>query len=216
MQNIGAYGVEIKDVFESLEALEIANLENRVFDHDACDFGYRHSFFKSKGKGKYIIHSVTFKLSKRPVFNTSYGDIQATLDSLEKEASIQSISEAVIKIRQSKLPDPKVLGNAGSFFKNPSIEASHFSQIQQNHPLAPHYPQPNGTIKLPAGWLIEQCGWKGRKIGNVGVHEKQALVLVNFGGAKGHEIQDLAKQIQHSVKEKFDIELEPEVNFIGN
>lgn len=215
MQNIGAYGVELKEVFEELQALEIASLDTRVFDKEACDFGYRQSVFKTRLKGKFIICKVVFKLSKKPVYNTSYGDIQATLDSMEMEASIKSISEAVIRIRQSKLPDPKVLGNAGSFFKNPSIPSAQFDQLKANYPFMPFYPQAEGMVKVPAGWLIEQCGWKGKQMGRVGVHERQALVIVNLGGAEGWEIKELAEKIQASVLEKFGITLEAEVNFIS-
>ena len=214
MQNIGAYGVEIKDTFQELEAVKRADGSLRTFTNPECQFDYRSSVFKTSEKDKYVIASVTFRLQKRPVFNTSYGAIQETLESKGiKELSLQAVSDAVVYIRQSKLPDPKVIGNAGSFFKNPVIEEKHFKRLQKEYPGIPYYPQADG-VKVPAGWLIEQAGWKGHRRGNVGVHSKQALVLVNHGGARGEEIKQLAEDIQASVKEKFGIELETEVNFI--
>ncbi len=215
MQNIGAYGVEIKDSFESLEAYEIATGNLKTFSLEECRFGYRSSIFKHEAKGKYVIISVTIKLSKQPTFNISYGVINDTLKQMGvAELSVKAISDAVISIRQSKLPDPKEIGNAGSFFKNPEILDSAFEKIKSNYPEIPSYPTVPGMTKIPAGWLIEQCGWKGKVVGHTGVHKNQALVLVNYGQAKGEEIKALSIEIQKSVKEKFGIELEAEVNFV--
>lgn len=215
MQNIGAYGVELIQVFEELEAIEIATGELHTFDAAACRFGYRDSVFKQELKGKYIITSVTMKLNKQPKFNTSYGAIQQTLEAQGiHELSIQAVSDAVIAIRQSKLPDPKELGNSGSFFKNPELPADQFKALQSKYPDVPNYPLENGNVKVPAGWLIEQAGWKGKRIGNTGSHAKQALVLVNYGNATGKEVYQLALDIQRSVKVKFGVDISPEVNII--
>lgn len=214
MQNIGAYGVEIKDTFQELQAVSRKDGSLRIFRQEECRFGYRSSIFKTSEKDKWVIASVTFKLSLKPIFNTTYGAIGETLkDRGISEPNLQSVSDAVIHIRQSKLPDPKHIGNAGSFFKNPVVDETHFSRLQLAYPNMPSYPQASG-VKVPAGWLIEQAGWKGYRRGHVGVHDKQALVLVNLGGARGEEIKQLSKDIQASVKEKFGIELEAEVNFI--
>lgn len=216
MQNIGAYGTEIKDTFVSCKVLNLETLEVEVFDNDQCKFGYRESFFKREGKRKYIILEVTFKLStNNHIIKTEYGAISTELKNLGIEnPTIQDISKAVINIRQSKLPDPKVLGNAGSFFKNPTISLEEFLKVQEKYPAIPNYP--NGDfVKVPAGWLIEQCGWKGKQIGNVASHELQALVIVNkTGNASGKEIFDFSTMIIDSVREKFGIELEREVNII--
>ena len=215
MQNIGAYGIEIKEVFEELQALEIATGEIKTFDKAMCNFGYRESIFKHEAKGKYIILNVTFKLNKKPTFHIEYGAIKDTLAEMNiSEMSIKSISDAVIHIRQSKLPNPAEIGNAGSFFKNPEIPNTQFEALKAQFPTIPAYPVSETTTKVPAGWLIEQAGWKGQRFGNVGVHAKQALVLVNYGGGKGEEIKDLSQKIQASVKEKFGIQLSAEVNFI--
>jgi UDP-N-acetylmuramate dehydrogenase len=215
MQNIGAYGIEIKEVFEELQALEIATGEIKNFDKAMCNFGYRESIFKHEAKGKYIILNVTFKLNKRPTFHIEYGAIKDTLAEMNiSEMSIKSISDAVIHIRQSKLPNPAEIGNAGSFFKNPEIPNTQFEALKAQFPTIPSYPVSETTTKVPAGWLIEQAGWKGQRFGNVGVHAKQALVLVNYGGGKGEEIKELSQKIQASVKEKFGIQLSAEVNFI--
>jgi UDP-N-acetylmuramate dehydrogenase len=215
MQNIGAYGIEIKDVFEELEAIEIETGKIRVFDKQTCNFGYRESIFKHEAKGKYIILNVTFKLNKKPTFHVAYGAINDTLAEMGITAlSIKAISDAVIHIRQSKLPNPAEIGNAGSFFKNPEIPKTQFEILKTQFPTIPSYPISETTTKVPAGWLIEQAGWKGQRFGNVGVHAKQALVLVNYGGGKGEEIKALSQKIQASVKEKFDIALSTEVNFI--
>jgi UDP-N-acetylmuramate dehydrogenase len=214
MQNIGAYGVEIKDVFDHLEAFEIATGELRTFDGPTCKFGYRESIFKHEAKGKYIISSVTFRLTKHPEFNTTYGALQETLEKMNVHTlNLKAVSDAVIHIRQSKLPDPAQLGNAGSFFKNPVVSTRQFEELKNTYPDLPSYPQANG-VKVPAGWLIEACGWKGKRMGAVGVHHQQALVLVNYGEGTGEEVEALARSIQESVKEKFGIDLQPEVNFI--
>jgi len=214
MQNIGAYGVEIKDVFESLSAYHIASGEIHYFDKTKCEFGYRESIFKNKVKGEYIILTVTFRLTKNPTINSSYGAINEQLKVMGIEnPTIQELSAAVIAIRQSKLPDPKIIGNAGSFFKNPTVEIALLEQIQNNYPDIPNYPAENGR-KLAAGWLIEKAGWKGRTFDNYGVHKLQALVLVNYGNCTGQEIFDLSSQIIQDVFEKFRVLLEREVNIL--
>jgi len=214
MQNIGAYGVELKDVFHDLEAYHIKNKKIVTFTHSDCRFGYRESVFKNKYKDQYVILNVTFRLDKVPHYNTSYGAIEEELKRLGKGVSIQTISQAVINIRSSKLPDPVKIGNAGSFFKNPTIPEEKYDGLKKDHPGVPAYPQENGFVKIAAGWLIEQCGWKGYRKGDAGVHEKQALVLVNYGYATGKEIYDLSEEIKKSVVKKFKIELEREVNVI--
>ena len=211
MQNIGAYGVEIKDVFHSLDALEIETGKVVTFSKEACAFGYRESVFKRALKNKYIITAVRYNLSKKPSFQTGYGAIQQELEAMGvQDLSVRSISEAVIRIRQSKLPDPKVLGNAGSFFKNPTVTAEQCADIIARDPKVVHYRMLDGSVKLAAGWLIDSCGWRGKTVGQAGVYEKQALVLVNHGGATGGEVMTLAKAIQTSVYERFGIVLEPE------
>lgn len=215
MQNIGAYGVEIKDTFEELFAIEIESGKLVKFTNAECKFGYRESVFKNEEKNKYIIVSVTFKLTKNPKINISYGAIQETINKKGiTQPSIKDVSDAVIEIRKSKLPDPKDLGNSGSFFKNPEIELSLYESLKVNHPTMPGYPVGSNKIKVPAGWLIEQCGFKGKRIGNTGSHKDQALVLVNYGGATGNEIYQLALTIQETVKEKFGIQITPEVNIL--
>ncbi len=215
MQNIGAYGVEIKDRFESLEALHLESLELHVFDAAACEFGYRESVFKGKLKDQYIITSVTFSLLKNPDFKVEYG---AIIDELKQMGvntySTAAISRAVINIRNSKLPNPNELGNAGSFFKNPVIDEGQYKKLAESFPDIPHYPAGEGQVKLAAGWLIEQAGWKGKRVGNCGMHAKQALVLVNYGGATGPEIYAHSTKVKDSVYEKFGVELEREVNII--
>lgn len=216
MQNIGAYGTEIKDTFEKCKVLNIETLEIEEFNKEECGFGYRDSIFKGEAKGKYVILEVTFKLStKNHQIKTEYGAIKNELDKLGiKNPTIQDVSRAVISIRQSKLPDPKILGNAGSFFKNPTIPLQQFTEVQNSYPQMPNYP--NGEmVKIPAGWLIEQCGWKGKQVGNVASHELQALVIVNkTGNATGKEIYDFSTMIIESVKNKFGIGLEREVNIV--
>jgi len=213
MQNIGAYGVEIKDVFFELEAMQIDSLQMKTFNQAQCEFGYRESFFKRKGKDQYIITSVTFQLNKKANLNASYGAIQEVLTAKQIEnPTAKDISNAVIEIRQSKLPDPKEIGNAGSFFKNPEIATKHFLVLKKVYPSMPGYTLTEYLTKVPAGWLIEQCGWKGFRKYDLGVHAKQALVLVNYKQALGVEIYNLSTQILESVKNKFDIVLEREVN----
>ncbi len=214
MQNIGAYGAEIKDVCISVDAIEIESGKSFSFSNEDCEFGYRESVFKHSLKGKILITSVVFKLTKKPTFNVKYGDIQVTLEEMQvRELSLKAISDAVIKIRSSKLPNPAELGNAGSFFKNPTVENSLVEKLLLTYPVMPNYPQTNGG-KIPAGWLIEQCGWKGKRVGNTGSHAKQALVLVNYGDATGSEIFTLALDIQRSVMDKFGIKIETEVNVV--
>ncbi|MCF2445873.1 UDP-N-acetylmuramate dehydrogenase [Dyadobacter sp. CY345] len=215
MQNIGAYGVEIKDVVESVETIFYDSKETRIFTNEECNFGYRESIFKHDLKGKCIITGVTFRLNKNPVYHVEYGDIQKTLQDAGVESlSIKAVSDAVIHIRKSKLPDPAEIGNAGSFFKNPEIPEEQFNKLKSDHPTLPGYPASPGFVKVPAGWLIEQTGWKGYRDGAVGVHARQALVLVNYGGGSGAEIKLLSQKIQKSVSEKFGINLSAEVNFI--
>ena len=216
MQNIGAYGVELKDAFVSLEALRISDGAIITFGLSECAFGYRESFFKREGKDRFIILNVSFRLTRRDhIIRTAYGDIQGELARMGvTQPTIKDVSAAVIAIRSSKLPDPKVLGNAGSFFKNPVVESTIAERIKLDHPNAPVYPAGEGHSKLAAGWLIEQCGWKGKRLDHCGVHEKQALVLVNHGGATGSEIWDLSDQVMRSVRERFGVELEREVNVV--
>lgn len=215
IQNIGAYGVELKDVFHSLEALHIGTGAAHEIDHTSCQFGYRDSIFKRKAKGQYIIISVTLKLEKKPQLNTSYGAIKAELEQMGVEPGIHTISQAVIRIRQNKLPDPAQIGNSGSFFKNPVVPLSVLQAIQERYEQVPHYPVSQDDVKLPAGWLIEKCGWKGYRRDNYGVHDRQALVLVNHGGASGDDIYQLSSEILQSVSDQFGIQLEREVNVIG-
>lgn len=215
MQNIGAYGVEVKDVFHSLEAIHVETGEIKTFHAEECEFGYRESVFKRSLKGQYIIISVTLRLNKTPEFKTSYGAISAELESMGiKNLSIKAISDAVIAIRKSKLPDPAEIGNSGSFFKNPVLASEVVEKIKVAYPNIASYPAGEGLTKVAAGWLIEQAGWKGKTFGNYGVHKNQALVLVNYGGATGKEIYDLSVTVIKSVKEKFGIELEREVNVV--
>ena len=215
MQNIGAYGVEIKEVFESLEAIQIKGGASKTFFNRDCNFGYRESIFKKKAKGQFIITRVTLKLRKKPKFNISYGAIAETLKDMGVQAlSIKAISDAVIRIRQSKLPDPDHIGNAGSFFKNPTVDYIDFEGLRVHFPKIPGYELPGKNFKIPAAWLIEQCGWKGKTFGHIGVHKNQALVLVNYGQGRGEDIRSLAMEIKESVARKFGIEIEPEVNIV--
>ena len=215
LQNIGAYGVELKDIFQELEAVHLQTGEVHSFDSATCKFGYRESVFKNEMKGQYVVTSVTFRLHKKHTLNTSYGAIQTTLEEMQvQQPSIQDISAAVCHIRQSKLPDPKQIGNAGSFFKNPEIPLAQYQKLKEQYPSVPSYPVSDTTVKVPAGWLIEQCGWKGKVLGNYGVHKNQALVLVNYGGAKGEHLRQLANDIIASVEQKFGIRLHPEVNIL--
>ncbi|MFD1294280.1 UDP-N-acetylmuramate dehydrogenase [Lutibacter holmesii] len=214
IQNIGAYGVEIKDTFHQLEALEIASGKLKTFTKEECNFGYRNSVFKNELKGRYIITSVTFKLTKNNHnFNISYGAIKDGLKDIENP-TLKEISDVIIAIRTAKLPDPEKIGNSGSFFKNPVIDLKAFKILQEKYPNAPHYIVSENEIKIPAGWLIEQCGFKGKRFGDAGVHKNQALVLVNYGNATGEEIYSLAQNIQQTVQDTFGISLEIEVNVI--
>ena len=215
MQNIGAYGVELKDVFHELEAFHVEENSFQKFQIPDCEFGYRDSIFKKKCKGQFVILNVTFRLQKKPLFNISYGAIEAELKKMNVEnLSIKAISDAVINIRRSKLPDPALIGNAGSFFKNPEIDSHELHELTRIESNTPSYKINDDRFKIPAGWLIEQCGWKGYRKGDAGCYEKQALVLVNYGNAKGNEIYKLSEEIKQSVFEKFDIELEREVNIM--
>jgi len=216
IQNIGAYGVELEQVFEKLECIDLQKFTKKIFTKKECQFGYRDSIFKRDLKGKVFISKVWFRLSKTPKINTNYGAIQAILEEWKiTNPTPKDVSNAVIHIRQSKLPDPAKLGNSGSFFKNPEIEKSHFETVQKKFPTIVFYPLENGKIKVPAGWLIEQAGWKGKRIGDAGSHKKQALVLVNYGEATGADIWALAEQIQAAVFDKFGIKIHPEVNIWG-
>lgn len=217
MQNIGAYGVEIKDVFVELEAIEIATGKIKTFSHEECKFGYRDSVFKNDLKGQYIITSVTFKLTKNyHEVKTSYGAIQSQLEEMGiKKPSIQEVSQAVIAIRESKLPNPKEIPNTGSFFKNPTILNEEYMLLQRDFADIPGYPVEDGRTKVPAGWLIEKAGWKGFRNDKVGVHERQALVLINHNHGSGQDVYDLSEQILRDVEKKFGIELEREVNIIA-
>jgi UDP-N-acetylmuramate dehydrogenase len=216
MQNIGAYGVEIKKNILGVEAVEIGTGDVRYFDTEACKFGYRESIFKQEVKDQFLISSVTLKLTKRDhTFNTTYGAIDETLRKFDVQTlSLKAISDAVIYIRSHKLPDPSRIGNAGSFFKNPSIQADLMDFIKKDYPSIPSFPSTHGLVKIPAAWLIEQCGWKGKTFDSIGVHQHQALVLVNYGGGQGEKIWELAMKIKESVKEKFNVILQPEVNVI--
>ncbi len=213
IQNIGAYGSEIKDTFQWLKAFNLKTGKIETFSHTDCQFGYRDSYFKNEGKNTYFITEVCFRLSKKPVINVQYGDIQAVLDSAQiTSPTIKDVSNAIIAIRQSKLPNPAELGNCGSFFKNPIILKSHFTTLQSSYPDIKSFPINETEVKVPAGWLIEKAGWKGKRLGEVGVHEKQALVLVNYGKGTGLEIKNLAHAILQNIKETFGIQLEIEVN----
>lgn len=216
IQNIGAYGVEVKDTITKVEALHIETGKLVQFSNEECKFGYRNSIFKNEVKGKYIITSVSFKLTKQNHnFNTSYGAIETELTSKNiAKPNLKNISDAVIAIRKSKLPDPKEIGNSGSFFKNPVITKAHFLTLQKTYPEIPSYIVSENQVKVPAGWLIEKAGFKGKRFGDFGVHKKQALVLVNYNNATGKDIYNLAETIQKEIKSKFDIKLEIEVNVI--
>jgi UDP-N-acetylmuramate dehydrogenase len=216
VQNIGAYGAEIKDTFVSCETITLDGQSKRTFDREACQFGYRESVFKQEAKGIYIITSVVFRLTKRNhSINSNYGDIQAELAKNNVVTpTIKDISNAVITIRQRKLPDPKELGNSGSFFKNPVIPRTHFESVQAQYPDIKYYDVSPTEVKVPAGWLIEQAGLKGYREGDAGVHKNQALVLVNYGNATGQDILKLSQKVQQTVWAKYGIAIEAEVNII--
>jgi UDP-N-acetylmuramate dehydrogenase len=211
VQNIGAYGVEVKDVLQSIEAISVDDLSKRIFTNDECNYGYRDSIFKNSLKGKYVITYVTYRLSKTANPNIGYGALKSVLS---ENPSLKEIRDAIIAVRNSKLPDPKVYGNAGSFFMNPVIPIEQFVALQSRYPDIPSYPALDGYIKVPAGWLIEKSGWKGKSLGNAAVYEKQALVLINRGGATGMEIKHLADTVIEDVRKMFGITLHAEVNYI--
>lgn len=224
VQNIGAYGMELKDSFLQCEAMNLTNGETKIFTKEECHFGYRESIFKHELKGQYVITSVDFLLKKNAPLHLEYGNIKAYLDQNGiKNPSLQQLHDAICAIRDAKLPDVKQLGSAGSFFKNPVIERTQFEALQKDYPNIPHYDEPDGRVKVPAGWLIEHSGpstssgtasWKGWRDEHVGVYEEQALVLVHYGGGKGQDIVELARRIQDSVEKKFGIRISPEVNFV--
>lgn len=215
IQNIGAYGAEISQVIQSVKAVELETGKSAVFKIEACKYDYRESVFKKELKGRYIITSVKVVLSKVPAPNLSYNHLEKEV--LQRgEITLQNIRSTVIEIRESKLPDPLLLGNAGSFFMNPVIPQAHFRMLQQQFPQMPHFLLDGGKVKVPAAWLIEQCGWKGKRLGGAGVHDKQALVIVNHGGATGHDIAALAMRVREDVMSRFEIFLVPEVNFIAS
>lgn len=217
VQNIGAYGVELKDVFVRCHAIDLSDGSCHCFTKEECEFGYRESIFKTIYKGRYMIYSVDLMLKKKGSLKLSYGDITSCLAQAGiTRPTIQQVFEIITEIRKHKLPDVKKLGNAGSFFKNPIVEPSFFEELRSKHPKIPHYLENNGGIKIPAGWLIEQAGWKGFRDGPVGVYDKQALVLVHYGGGKGSDIAKLSKRIIDSVYDMFDIIISAEVNFIGS
>lgn len=212
VQNIGAYGVEAKDVIAQVKAIHMKTGEKRSFLTDECCYAYRQSIFKNELKGQYAITYVTYKLKVRPTLKLSYGNMKALLE--KKNVTVSDVRQFIIDTRNAKLPDPKVLGNAGSFFMNPVVSRDKFQEIQKDYPQMPYYEVENG-VKIPAGWMIEQCGWKGKSLGKAGVHEKQALVLVNLGGASPEEIVTLCNAVCKDVKETFGIDIHPEVNFIN-
>jgi UDP-N-acetylmuramate dehydrogenase len=213
VQNIGAYGVEVRDSIIKVRTISVQDGSVRIFTNDECAFGYRTSIFKRREKGRYLVTRVWFRLSAEPELNINYGSLNEEIAKLGR-TTLKNLRMAVINIRQSKLPDPEVNGNAGSFFKNPVVSRQLAEELKKKFPLIPCYADPSGGIKLAAGWMIEQCGWRGKRSGKAGVHEKQALVLVNTGGATGKEIFDLSETIKESVKEKFGVELEREVEVI--
>ncbi|MCD8178058.1 MAG: UDP-N-acetylmuramate dehydrogenase [Tannerellaceae bacterium] len=214
VQNIGAYGMEIRDVIEAVETYNQLTFERKVFTSEECNYGYRNSYFKNEHNDPYIVTYINIKLCKNPQYCVDYGNLRQQLGK-EEEMDLKKIREAVLAIRKEKLPDPGVIGNAGSFFTNPAIEEAHFNRLINRYPRIPSYPVEEGKRKIPAGWLIEQCGFKGKTHGNVGVHEKQALILVNLGEATGDEIALVAESIRMAVLEQFEIELIPEVKYIG-
>lgn len=215
IQNIGAYGAEVKDVIEQVRFYHLKEESFYEYMNAECKFGYRDSVFKHTLKGQFIISYVVFKLKKQPVFNTDYGQIKQELEAMQvAQPNLKAISDAVIRIRMAKLPDPKLIGNAGSFFKNPEIDTNRYTQLKNEYAHMPGYILSDQKVKIPAAWLIEHCGWKGYRESNFGVHQHQALVLVNYGGASGKQIAALSERIMQSVKLKFDIDLEREVQIV--
>lgn len=215
VQNIGAYGVEAKDLIVSVDTFGLETGEERRFMREECRYAYRESVFKQELKGKYAVTFVTYRLKKHPVFHLEYGNIRAELEKQGCQVDLENVRRIIIAIRQAKLPDPKVLGNAGSFFMNPVVPKMQFEALLAQYPDMPHYPVDDAHVKIPAGWMIDRCGWKGKRVGHAGVHEKQALVLVNCGGATGKEVMHLAEEIVASVRERFGVTIRPEVNYIG-
>lgn len=214
VQNIGAYGMEAKDLIVKVEALDVTTGNDSVFTNTECRYAYRESIFKKEWKGRYIITYVTYRLSKSPQFHLEYGNVKGELEKQGCELTLKNVRDVIIRIREAKLPDPKVQGNAGSFFMNPVIPRMQYESLLAKYPEMPHYKVDEEWVKVPAAWMIDRCGWKGRQMGNAGVHDKQALVLVNCGGATGQEIIALSQRIQQSVFETFGIAIVPEVNFI--
>lgn len=214
VQNIGAYGVEAKDLITKVETVEVATGNERVFSVEECGYAYRKSVFKGALKGRYIVTHVTYRLSKSPVFRLDYGNVRAELERRGGEITLSSVREGIMAIRRNKLPDPAEQGNAGSFFMNPVIGRSRYETLLGEYPDMPHYDVDEGHVKVPAAWMIERCGWKGRSLGRAGVHDRQALVLVNKGGATGEEIIALSQAVRTSVKDRFGIDILPEVNII--
>ncbi|WP_291558988.1 UDP-N-acetylmuramate dehydrogenase [Bacteroides sp.] len=214
VQNIGAYGVEAKDIILTVHTVRISDSSERVFSNEECRYSYRNSIFKGEMKGQYIVTHVTFRLRKSPEFHLSYGNISSELEKRNLSPSLANIRDIIIEVRRSKLPEPEEFGNAGSFFMNPMVSIQKFKQLESEFPDIPHYPVDENTVKIPAGWMIDRCGWKGRNIGPAGVYHKQALVLVNLGGATGKDISCLADEIIKSVYEKFGVDIHPEVNYI--
>ena len=214
VQNIGAYGVEAKDLIVKVDTLEVETGKERVFGNEECGYAYRESVFKHALKGKYIVTHVTYRLSKHPSYRLDYGNVRAELEKRGCELTLENVRQTIIDIRESKLPDPKVQGNAGSFFMNPIVPRLLFEELQGKYPSMPFYEVDAERVKIPAAWMIDQCGWKGKQLGRAGVHNKQALVLVNCGGATGQEIIALSEEIQRSVFDKFGVRISPEVNFI--
>jgi UDP-N-acetylmuramate dehydrogenase len=214
VQNIGAYGVEAKDLIVKVDTLEVETGKERVFGNEECGYAYRESVFKHALKGKYIVTHVTYRLSKHPSYRLDYGNVRAELEKRGCELTLENVRQTIIDIRESKLPDPKVQGNAGSFFMNPIVPRPLFEELLGKYPSMPFYEVDAERVKIPAAWMIDQCGWKGKQLGRAGVHNKQALVLVNCGGATGQEIIALSEEIQRSVLDKFGVRISPEVNFI--
>ena len=215
VQNIGAYGVEAKDLIVSVDAVEAATGRKRRFSNGECRYAYRDSIFKKELKGQYFVTHVTYRLSKLPVYHLDYGNVRAELEKEGLEPTLAHVRRVIISIRRDKLPDPEVTGNAGSFFMNPIVPESQFDALRAEYPDMPCYPLGENRVKVPAGWLIDRCGWKGKSLGRAAVHDRQALVLVNRGGATGHDVLRLADEVARSVKEKFGIAICPEVNVIG-
>lgn len=214
VQNIGAYGVEAKDLIVRVETIEVATGKDRIFENEECGYAYRESVFKSLLKRQYVVTKVCYRLRKTPSYHLDYGNVRAELERQGCELTLEHVREGIIRIREGKLPDPKVQGNAGSFFMNPIVPREQFEALLAQYPQMPHYVVDDERVKIPAAWMIDRCGWKGKRLGRAGVHDKQALVLVNLGGATGEEVIRLSEEIRKSVLEKFGVGISPEVNFI--